>query len=53
MTRFRLTAALACYAALAIGAACLLRNEARLVIWVFLAGLAVKSWVAYKKETLD
>ncbi|MCC6292859.1 MAG: hypothetical protein IT164_09445 [Bryobacterales bacterium] len=53
MTRNRLTVALACYATLALAAAFLLRNEARLVVWVFLAGLAVKSWVAYKKETLD
>ncbi|MEP7364091.1 MAG: hypothetical protein ABI972_12615 [Acidobacteriota bacterium] len=52
MTRPRLQIALASFAALAVGAAFLLTGEIRLVVWIFLAGLGVKSWIAYKKETL-
>ncbi len=52
MTRSRLRIALASFAALAAAAAFLLTGEVRLVVWIFLAGLGVKSWIAYKKETL-
>ena len=52
MTRSRLHLALASLAALALLASLLLTGEARLIVWIFLAGLAVKSWIAYKKETL-
>lgn len=53
MTRSRLHMALVAYGALALGATIALRGEARLVVWIFLAGLAVKSWIAYKKETME
>ena len=53
MTTRKLKVALALYALLGLGAGFFLRGEFRLVVWVFLAGMAVKSWVALKKETLD
>ena len=52
MTRSRLRIALASFALLALGATFLLKGEVRLIMWIFLAGLAAKSWIAYKKETL-
>jgi hypothetical protein len=52
MTRSRLQTALGSFAALALAAAVVLTGEARLIVWIFLAGLGVKSWIAYKKETL-
>ena len=52
MTVRKLQVAMALYALLGIGAWLLLKNEFRLVVWVFLAGMAVKSYLAYKKETL-
>jgi hypothetical protein len=52
MTAKRLRIALACLAALAVGAGLVLTGEARLVVWIFLAGLAAKSWIAYQKEKL-
>ncbi|HZO57818.1 MAG TPA: hypothetical protein VFB63_34235 [Bryobacteraceae bacterium] len=52
MTRSRLYIALASFGALALASTFLLRGETRMVILIFLAGLGVKSWIAYKKETL-
>lgn len=53
MTRRRLYAALGAMGALGLGAALVLRGDVRTVVLIFLAGLAVKSWIAYKKETLE
>lgn len=53
MTAAKLKLALALYALLGLGAGFFLRDEFRLIVWVFLGGMAVKSWAAYKKETLD
>gem|GEM_PF-1098909 len=52
MTRERLKGSLICYAALAALALGLLRGPFLTVILIFLGGLAVKSWVAYKKERM-
>jgi len=52
MTRSRLRLALLLFAALALAASVLLRGDVRLVVWIFLAGLALKSWIAYMRETL-
>jgi hypothetical protein len=41
-----LRVALLCYAALALLAGLTLEGVWRLGVWVFLAGLAVKSWLA-------
>ena len=53
MTRPRLVQALGALGGLAAGAALVLRGDVRTVVLIFLAGLAVKSWIAYKKETLE
>lgn len=50
ITRRRLYAALMAYAALALVAAATLDGPLRLVTCIFLAGLAVKSWLAYVRE---
>jgi hypothetical protein len=42
----RLVAAMSCYAVLALLAAFTLSGVFRLAVWVFLAGLAVKTWIA-------
>lgn len=52
MTARKLKFGLALYALLGIGAGVSLTGEVRLVVWVFLGGMAVKSWIGYKKETL-
>lgn len=52
MTRQRLRAALTSYAGLAVIALALLRGRFLAVVLIFLLGLAVKSWVVYKKEQL-
>ena len=52
MTKKRLDSALVCYGVLAATAVAALDGPFRLVILIFLGGLAVKSWVAYKKEQL-
>ena len=41
-------AALAAYCALAVMAAFTLDGVWRIAVWIFLAGLAVKTWIAYK-----
>jgi hypothetical protein len=50
ITRGRLYAALIAYAVLALVAAATLDGPLRLVTWIFLGGLAVKSWLAYVRE---
>jgi hypothetical protein len=49
----KLQAALAAFAVLAAGAAWTLRGNVRLAIWILLAGLAFKSWIAYRKSQDD
>ncbi len=44
----RFYSALAAYAALAIMAAVTLDGLLRTTVWIFLAGLAVKTWIARK-----
>ncbi len=44
--------AMAAYAALAIMAAVTLDGKFRLGVWIFLAGLAVKTLIAYKTSHL-
>ncbi|MBM3810848.1 MAG: hypothetical protein FJW20_04365 [Acidimicrobiia bacterium] len=53
MTTRRLQVSLGCYAALGAGAALALTGEVRLVVWIFLAGMAVKSWAVWKRERLE
>jgi hypothetical protein len=53
MTRKRLYGAFACYAVLALAAALALDGPLRLVTWIFLGGLAVKSWVIYLRDRQD
>jgi hypothetical protein len=47
----RFYGALACYALLALLAAFTLDGKFRLAVWIFLAGLAVKTSIAY--NTMD
>ncbi len=42
----RFWAAMVCYAALALMAGLQLDGPFRLAVWVFLAGLALKTWIA-------
>jgi len=46
VSRNRLLAALACYGLLALIALLTLDGLWRAAVWIFLAGLAVKSWIA-------
>ena len=50
MNRTRLWAALAAYAMLAVAGLSVDHREMRLMLWIALAGLAVKSWVGFMKE---
>jgi hypothetical protein len=50
MTRDRLIQAMVCYAVLAALGAWMLEGDIRLAVWIFLAALAVKSYVAFLKE---
>ena len=52
MTSRKLGVALLCYAALGLAGFGIAQRQVRLVLWVFLAGLAVKSWIAWKQERL-
>jgi hypothetical protein len=45
-SRSRLWAALAAYAAIAVLAAFTLQGKFRIAVWIFMAGLAVKTWLA-------
>lgn len=40
--------AMACYAVLALSATFTLDGKFRIAVWIFLAGLAVKTCIAYK-----
>jgi membrane protein implicated in regulation of membrane protease activity len=53
MTKNRLWMALAAYAVLALAAVPLHEPKVRLVIWVLMAGLSVKSVVAYLKHRTE
>jgi hypothetical protein len=44
----RLAFAFGCYGVLALLAAFTLDGLFRTVVWIFLAGLALKTWIAYK-----
>jgi len=44
----RLLLALSAYAVLALLAAFTLDGALRLAVWILMAGLAVKTWIAYK-----
>ena len=46
--RFR--SAMVCYAVFAVLAALTLEYRLRAVVWIFLAGLAVKTWIAAARE---
>ena len=48
-SRSRLKIALACYAALGIVAGLALEGKFRIAIWIFLAGLTVKTLIASKQ----
>ncbi len=50
---FSLSTALGLYAALAVMAGWLLSGEVRLAIWILLGGLAVKTWIAWKRRALE
>jgi len=50
--RKRLAAAMAAYLLLALSAAFTLEGPFRLAVWIFLGGLAVKTWIAAKRDTL-
>ncbi len=42
--------AMACYGVLALLAATTLERLPRIVVWLFLAALAVKTWIAHVRE---
>ena len=51
MSGRRLALALGCYALLSTAAWLIISDrDLRLALWVFLAGLAVKSWLAWKQN---
>lgn len=49
-TRLRLWAAMLCYSALAALAGFTLQGLFRAAVWVFLAGLAVKTWISVYRD---
>ena len=53
MNRTKFYIALGCYAALAALAAVTLDGPFRLAVWIFLAGLAVKTWLARLRHDQD
>lgn len=53
MNRTKFYLALACYAALAALAGFTLDGPFRLAVWIFLAGLAVKTWLAALRHDED
>lgn len=53
MTKQRLHAALAVYAALAVAAIPVAHSGLRLALWIFLAGLALKTYVAWLQQRGD
>jgi diacylglycerol kinase len=48
--KLRLIAALASYAMLALLAALTLQGKFRIAVWILLAGLACKTWIAAKMQ---
>lgn len=50
LTRSKLWAAMACYAALLVVATVGLDGILRTTLWIFLGGLALKTWIHYRKE---
>jgi hypothetical protein len=46
----RFYTALACYGAIAVLAALTLDGKFRLVVWIFMAGLALKTYIATLKQ---
>jgi hypothetical protein len=46
----RFFAAMACYGVLALAAALTLERMPRTLVWLFLCALAVKTWVATKRQ---
>ena len=46
----RFFAAMACYGVLALAAALTLERMPRTLVWLFLSALAVKTWVATKRQ---
>lgn len=46
--KLRFAAALTAYALLALAAALTLDGTLRLAVWILMAGLALKTWIAYK-----
>jgi uncharacterized membrane protein len=53
MTTAKLRTALAVYAVLALAGFTVGDGKLRLALWVFLAGLAAKSWVAWLAQRGD
>lgn len=49
MLRTKFYLALGCYAAIALFAWAVMEGPWRLAVWVFMAGLAIKTWIAYKQ----
>ena len=50
LTSTRIAAAYACYAVLALLAAFTLDGKIRLITFIVLAALAIKTWIAYLRE---
>ena len=50
MTKRRLWLALGAYGVLAALAAITLERTPRIVVWLFLAALAVKTWIASRRD---
>ncbi len=50
MTKQRLHYALLCYALLGLVALAGLSGKMRWMVWILLAALAFKSWLAYQKD---
>jgi hypothetical protein len=50
VTRERLIQAIVCYAVLAALGAWMLEGHFRIAVWIFLAALAIKTYVAFLKE---
>ena len=52
MTKQKLWMAMGAYGVLAAMAATTLERTPRIVVWIFLAALAVKTWIDYRRQTL-
>jgi len=49
----RFAAAMSAYALLAVLAGVTLEGDFRLGVWIFLGGIAVKTWIAVLRKHLD